>query len=118
MNARFVLPGQPQCQQRPRLGRGGHFYDPCGKERKALSLALLAWRMANGNRILTGDLKLTIGFFYERKRGGKRDISNMLKFFEDSANKVLWDDDNQLREIHAFKCESTEPRTEVEVEAL
>lgn len=45
----------------------------------------------------------------------KPDISNMIKFYEDIANGILYEDDSQICSIIAKKIYAMEPRTEITI---
>lgn len=47
-----------------------------------------------------------------------RDLSNYIKFLEDSLNGVVWEDDSIIVELNAQKKYSINPRTEFEVTGL
>lgn len=57
--------------------------------------------------------------FSKRKRralsgqphGKKPDLSNLIKFFEDTFNGVLYHDDSLIAKIHCSKVQSHEPKT-------
>jgi len=48
----------------------------------------------------------------------KPDCSNLLKFYEDAANEVLYRDDCQLTSVSAKKLWSNNPRTEINIMAI
>lgn len=48
----------------------------------------------------------------------KPDVSNMIKFYEDAANEVLFPDDSKVVSIEAAKYYSATPRTEIMVEVI
>lgn len=48
-------------------------------------------------------------------RNKKPDLSNLLKFYEDALNKILWTDDSQICQILTYKAYSDHPRVEIEV---
>lgn len=47
----------------------------------------------------------------------KPDISNMIKFYEDCANEILFHDDSMISSGKYFKCYSNNPRTEIHIMA-
>lgn len=115
---KIVIPGAPVIQQRPRLGKYGNFYDPSSKERKGLTLQLLAGRERIGvHKAYDCELSIKVSFFYAPKGRARIDLSNMLKALEDSGNEVLWVDDSQIYHIEAWKhtCEPKDERTEIEI---
>ena len=65
---------------------------------------------------LTGPVTLTVTWFRKIRRG---DLDNRLKVLLDAMNGVLYVDDDQVVEIHAFrKDDRLNPRVEVEVSAM
>jgi Holliday junction resolvase RusA-like endonuclease len=48
----------------------------------------------------------------------KPDLSNLLKFYEDAANEVLYLDDSMIISCEMFKKYSTKPRTEINIMSL
>lgn len=110
---RLIVKGVPVVQQRPRKGKWGNFYDPSKKERDALSLGLTYARVTAKMPIIEGPLHLYVYFY---GCGGRCDLDNLIKALSDSANKVLWNDDRQITQIHAFmERKSDDPRTEIEI---
>jgi len=45
----------------------------------------------------------------------KPDTSNMIKFYEDCANEILFEDDSMITSGRYFKCYSKNPRTEINI---
>ncbi|WP_145422770.1 RusA family crossover junction endodeoxyribonuclease [Staphylococcus haemolyticus] len=85
------------------------------------------------NVLLNGELKVTLSFYFEppkswsnRKRllaigqykRTKPDIDNLIKTVLDAANEKVWNDDNQIVEIHSFKQYAEEPKIILEVEEV
>jgi crossover junction endodeoxyribonuclease RusA len=111
---KYTIPGQPLVQERPRLGRHGNFYSPSSRDQKAVGTLLLAQRVANGRAPLTGDLEMSAIFYYRKAGKRKYDLSNMVKFIEDAANGILYQDDNQIVSLFAKKIAvETGERTDV-----
>lgn len=113
-----------------RAGRkGGRYYDKQTKEKNSAQLKVKSC----GNRFFSHSdpLKVTMEFhmpipssWTKRKKKGishkphssRPDIDNLLKFVNDTLNKILWEDDALIYEIHARKFYSEEPKTRIYVE--
>lgn len=136
------IPGKPIALARPRarvLKRSGCkpipvLYHPQEKELEAYRRALLS-RCPVGHTAYVGALELHVRFFFEvaksetktareEKIGGtiphisKPDTSNLLKWVEDAANGVLWQDDRQVTKVTASKHYGMESGTELKVREL
>lgn len=113
---KITLLGPVVVQERPRRGKYGNFYDPSSEAKKALGMRLLCSRLTSGNKVLTGELSVHVEFFDSRRF----DVDNAFKALADSANKILWDDDSQIRHIDAWKhpAEKGKERTEMAIEEL
>lgn len=114
---KVVIPGNPLVQQRHRVGKWGGMYDPISKEKKQLGQVLLLSRLAHKLPIWEGLLSVEV-YFYDgpHKRGQKPDIDNFVKALFDAGNKILWEDDSQIRHlVCSVERNSKEPRTELAV---
>ncbi|NIP43015.1 MAG: RusA family crossover junction endodeoxyribonuclease [Aliifodinibius sp.] len=111
----IVLPGNPIPKQRPRLSRYGKAYDPQCKEKKDTQLQLY-------NQWQCGVLKCAIGIdfkfvFHPPKSWSKKrkaacceyshtipcDVDNLVKFYMDCMNGIVFHDDRQVIDITATK---------------
>lgn len=65
-----------------------------------------------GSEPLKGSLSVTYRFY-----GSKADVDNLIKCLQDSMNKIIWKDDSQIVELHAYmyRKETQDKRVEVEV---
>lgn len=62
----------------------------------------------------TGDVTLNVMFYYGDNR--KRDIDAYLKILLDSMSGIVYEDDCQVTELHAFKeVDKENPRTVIQV---
>lgn len=69
-----------------------------------------------GVDMITGDVALTVKVFRPQKRG---DLDNTLKVLIDSLKGVIFKDDNQVTEIHAYLDDDKHnPRVEVGIREL
>lgn len=111
----FTIYGKPQRQQRPRFGRG-RVYAPSRSAQDALGTEIMLKMRESHAKPLEGPVSLYLSFF----GAGKSDLTNLVKLFEDAANKVLWNDDRQVLHLEAWKhtCNPGQARTEVVITAL
>ena len=83
---------------------------------RAYKLAAQIRAASMGVRPLQGELSVTLHFYRPQKSG---DLDGRLKVLFDCMNGVLWVDDAQVVEIHAFRHEDKKrPRVEVETMVL
>jgi len=138
MKIELTVLGSPQALKRHRTFKRGNFigqYDP-SKVDKADFLALA--HQSAPDMPIKGPVGLTVAFFMPRPRNHYRtgknagelkqdapvahtknpDLSNMIKFIEDSLNRVFWQDDKLIYKIFATKVYSEKPRTEIIIEEL
>lgn len=97
----FRVDGQPLPKQSFRVLRnGGGYRDP----------RITAWqdrvsRAARdamyGRELLTGTLSVDITFW--RVNGARVDVDNLSKAVLDSCNQIVWQDDQQVVELHLRK---------------
>lgn len=93
----FWVSGQPVPKERPRLGRNGA-YTPAKTQAWESTIAWAARsEMAHLNP-LNGDLAVYVTFHRKGKR--RVDLDNLIKCL-DGANGIVWNDDNQITQIHA-----------------
>jgi crossover junction endodeoxyribonuclease RusA len=71
---------------------------------------------SQASEIVEGDVALTLRVFRPQKRG---DLDNCVKVLVDSLKGVIFADDDQVVEIHAFLGDDKHnPRVEVEIKEL
>jgi Holliday junction resolvase RusA-like endonuclease len=120
----ITIKGNPIPLARPRFGKG-HVYDSQKNEREAYCWEI---RMQRIKYRVDGAIRLTLIFEMAIPKGKKGlvgklhckrpDLSNLIKFVEDSALGVLYKDDNLIAEIVAKKIYSLEPKTTIIIEEL
>ncbi len=128
----FDIPGKPISKSRPRFARCGKFvktYNP--QESEEGKFICLMQSVIKGHRPIPAGIPIYLKvYFYmpipasmpkkQRKAGlphtKKPDLDNLLKFFKDCANGVLWHDDSQVVYISAHKFYSAEPSTQIKME--
>lgn len=106
-------------------------YDPQDEEKRAVEIVMLQYAKQGKHEIFKTPVKLAI-YFYCRPLKSKKiinlwhshwhtskpDIDNMVKFYLDCANGIVFDDDRQVVSIVANKYYSEKPRTEMIVTEL
>lgn len=65
---------------------------------------------------LDGDLILTLSFYIKNRNHG--DIDNLIKQISDSLIGIAYQDDKQIKEIHAYLWYDKNERTEVEIKKI
>lgn len=120
MENKYIIYGRPIPCQRPRFSQG-HVWDCQKKEKLACGLIL---KQQHGDRpFFQGSIEIDIKFYfvwparskyiYERPHIFKPDLSNLIKFYEDISNKVLWKDDCAISKITACKSYGKDEKTEI-----
>jgi Holliday junction resolvase RusA-like endonuclease len=67
-------------------------------------------------RLFTGPVRVTLHVYRPRRRG---ELDNIQKVLLDSLTGVVYRDDEQIAELHAYRHEDKQkPRVEVTVEAI
>lgn len=110
-----TIPGDPKPKARPRVvyhGPHPQVYTPSSDHEKYVRdyLALVVKRPTSA--------EVAVTLWFRRATRVAADLDNLLKNCLDSANKVVWDDDKQVVELHAFlargvgKAASTRLRVE------
>ena len=128
----FSRPGRPVPWQRARTNNGQYFTAPLARA----AMKELAWaaRCAmKGAPLMTGPLKITVGFMYEIPKSwdrpkrnkalagqikptGRPDIDNLGKLVLDAIKGVVFEDDAQLVTLAAGKHYGPSSITVVEIE--
>jgi len=109
----FTIFGNPVPKQRPRLGKGNRTFTP--KKTKDWEKTVADYcGIATGGDGFECDVSVWIVFY--RKDRVNVDLDNLIKAILDGMNKIAYDDDKQVVEIHAWlKYDRDNPRVEVKV---
>lgn len=119
---RYIIPGNPVALQRPRFNQGQKRpWDPQKKIKEQVALFIIAQNKSQP--MYGGPLELNITFFMlHKKHKGHHvsvpDLSNMIKFLEDVAQGILYENDSLIASIIARKVYDENPRTEFTIREL
>lgn len=117
---KIILTGEPKSTQHiyRYACRGAHASLYMTAEGKAIKEAYQweaksQWR----GKPLTGDIMVTIEFFFATKR--KRDLDNQNKLVLDALSGIVYEDDAQIAELHLVRrYDAQQPRVEISAMAL
>ena len=118
---RFTVPGNPIPKARPRVriqaGRKAHAYTPRRTRHWEATVRDAARAAMRGRPPLEGPVGVELWLWRGDKR--KADADNMEKACADACNGVIWQDDDQVLDMHRYKrLDRDNPRVEVTVWAL
>ena len=112
---KLVIPGRPRPKGRPRFNHKGFVFTPADTRKHEKYVKEIAQKEVD--KPLEGDLVLTVSVFLRNKNHG--DLDNYVKLVSDSMNGVAYQDDKQIKEIHAYLWYDKEnERTEIEVRQI
>ncbi len=114
---RAVVPGQPVSKQRPRFNKktGRAVTPQVTKNAEAWVGTFLRQAFPDVDR--DHDWAVTLQFYSKDNR--RRDVDNLVKLVLDAANGIIWRDDTQVTELHAYHVKGVAyPRTEIYAEVL
>lgn len=95
MKIEFTVPGKPVPQARPRFWKG-RVFSPQGNKK---TVALLAKVAMKGTALAEGRISCTITFF---GANGHCDLDNLIKTIWDGCQGIVFKNDNQVKELHAY----------------
>ncbi len=105
----FIFAMEPVAKGRPRMTRSGHAFTPAKTRKAEADMKESAAHQMQGEPPLDGALKTTWHFWFHQPKSNKKkhhtqrgDIDNYIKL-QDSLNEVVWVDDCQIVECHAYK---------------
>ena len=96
---------------------GKRAYLPARSRQFRFALQLLVSQKMRGRELITAPIKITMHFYkkYRAETRGYGDLDNHVKAVLDALNGVVWQDDSQVVELHAFKHKG-DPLIEIEIE--
>lgn len=105
--AQIVIEGRPIAKQRHRIANG-RSYDPQSTEKETVKWLMAA--KSKGLRLLSDALSVEFVFSYVKPKSAKRefhtvkpDVDNLIKFYLDCANEILWKDDASVVSVSGTK---------------
>lgn len=112
-SVKLVLPMPPSANRYWRMWQGRMVVSTEARNYKEQAGWIAKGAQAD---VITGDVALTLRVFRPQKRG---DLDNCVKVLVDSLKGIIFEDDDQVTEIHAFLGDDKHnPRVEVEVKEL
>jgi len=125
------LLSNPLPKARPRFSREDRVYDIQHREKLAQKRDLLRFGMlGDENSSYSVSLyfycKIPASWSKKKKRQAvlgqiqhtSCDVDNLIKFLFDNMNGIIIPDDRQIKEIHAAKYYSLEPRTVIDISCI
>jgi crossover junction endodeoxyribonuclease RusA len=111
----FTVIGRPVPAVR--MTQKSKFVDPAAQKYLAYK-DLVGWNAkAKIKAPITGEVAVTIYFYF--RPGPTGDIDNYAKSILDGCNKIAWQDDRQVVELHAYRRRDRDKEyTEVEIEEM
>lgn len=108
----LILPTPPSANRYWRTDRRGFQY--LSEEARAYKSKV--GEIAELRTLIYSEIAITVKFFRAQRSG---DLDNRLKCLFDAMQKVVFANDSQIVEIHAFRLEDKfRPRVEVEIRIL
>lgn len=112
-----TVPGQPVSKQRPRFNTTtGRAATP--QVTKAAE-ARVGWALREAFPTVNRRSEFKVSLWFYSKDRRRRDIDNLTKLCLDAANGIVWQDDSQVVELHAWHVRGClEPLTRILVEVV
>jgi Holliday junction resolvase RusA-like endonuclease len=131
MKHSYCIPGKPIPWQRPKVGRFGKSYDPQKEVKEEVGWII---KHQHGRLpLFKGSLSLEIVFYMPIPESwstvkkqkfnahyhiSRPDFSNMLKFYEDVCQGILYHDDCLIATVTGSKIYDPEPRTVITIKEI
>lgn len=123
---RIVLPGEPVAKMRPRICKN-YSFDPQEKVKNANKYQILDYlQRINFFNPYPANIPIEIEFIFHmtpkkgeellpewgvRENVSKKDVDNLVKFYLDVMNKIVYEDDRQIDCLISNKYYDPEPQT-------
>jgi Holliday junction resolvase RusA-like endonuclease len=115
---------KPIAQQRPRLSRG-HTFNPNHDQKIQYSWIFKQAMIQQHKELTTEPLAITMTFAFKRVKSNKRinmvsrpDIDNVIKFYLDAMNDIVFHDDSFIIQLSATKVYADKPSVEITIYEL
>ncbi|MFQ6061832.1 MAG: RusA family crossover junction endodeoxyribonuclease, partial [Methanosarcinales archaeon] len=116
MKLKIIIEGKPKPKKRPRYSpKNGFFYSPSEEDEQDIK-KLIMIQLINKKVPLVKDLKLNLE--YHLKTQKHADIDNLIKLTMDALNELCYEDDKQIKELHAKIIYDNKEFTKVIIEEL
>jgi Holliday junction resolvase RusA-like endonuclease len=118
-----VIEGDPQALQRPRFFRSKNrpmIYDSQARVKSSVSKKM----MLHKTEMIKEACHVEITFYFSTSSPlklwnidvpTKKDLDNLVKFYLDCGNKILWKDDRLITSLKCKKIFAKEPLTKIEI---
>lgn len=104
------IPGRPIPAVR--MTRRSKFANPAAQKYLTYKEAV-GWEARRAVKApLVCKVKVTAHFYVDKNAG---DLDNYVKSILDGCNKIAWNDDRQVIELHAYRHQDNNQRAEVEI---
>ncbi len=111
----FSIPGTAIPKQSFRYRNGGGYTDPRVRDWQEL-VSWKAIEAMQGREPSGGPVIVKIIFIFTNRR--RHDLDNLSKAILDACNKIVYEDDNQVNDLHLIKQVAAEPMVIVEMEMV
>jgi Holliday junction resolvase RusA-like endonuclease len=111
----IVIPGEPVAKGRPRVNtKTGSVFTPAQTKAAEDKIGWECKQQLRGVELPIADglIGVTLAFYSTadpRKVAGRSDIDNLAKLCLDALNKIAWDDDWRVVDVHATLTRNVAP---------
>lgn len=111
----FVVNGPPVPKARARVVNGHAYTPPKTRAYERLVATVASLHVRAGWRRDAKYALFVQAFFADRRRA---DLDNVVKAIADACNGIVWHDDSQVYELHAYRYHDAHPKVQVTVQTL
>ena len=134
----IIIPGKPIPKARPRFSRRGKYVVTYSGQQALVDACVAEIKNQYHDEPVKGPISVICWFDFERPKSHfgsgknsqklknnapemhivKPDVDNLIKFYLDCANKILWKDDCQIVQILGFKRYTDEAETIIMIRSM